>query len=57
MTVEDRNPSGEHEGFDQVNGSTVRARQGFLGKPVLMVLVVSLALTAIVGVMIGLIPL
>ena len=56
MSIDNRNPIGENEGFDEVNRSTVRARQGFLGRPVLIVLAASLVLAVVAGVVIGIVP-
>jgi hypothetical protein len=55
-------PHGEaHSQVDQIDDTPqvetpVEARQGFLGKPVLLVLGVSLALAVLAGILVGVIP-
>ncbi|CAN7149622.1 hypothetical protein LJR009_000056 [Bosea sp. LjRoot9] len=43
----------DHSDADPAVETPVEARQGFLGKPVLLVLVVALILTAIAGILVG----
>jgi hypothetical protein len=46
----------DHSDADPAVETPVEARQGFLGKPVLLVLVVALILTALAGILVGAIP-
>jgi hypothetical protein len=46
----------DHSDADPAVETPVEARQGFLGKPVLLVLVVALILTAMAGILVGAIP-
>jgi hypothetical protein len=46
----------DHSDADPAIETPVEARQGFLGKPVLLVLAVALILTAIAGILVGAFP-
>ena len=46
----------DHSDADPAVETPVEARQGFLGKPVLLVLAVALILTAIAGILVGAFP-
>jgi len=46
----------DHSSTDPAQQTPVEARQGFLGKPVLIVLVAGLALAIIAGIAVGYIP-
>ncbi|MDR6873411.1 hypothetical protein J2Y55_004435 [Bosea sp. BE125] len=46
----------DHSDADPAVETPVEARQGFLGKPVLLVLAVALILSAIAGILVGAFP-
>lgn len=46
----------DHSDADPAVETPIEARQGFLGKPVLLVLVVALILTAMAGILVGAFP-
>lgn len=48
--------AGDHSHGDPVIETPVEARQGFLGKPVLIVLIAGLVLAVLAGIAVGYIP-